>query len=568
LEKKNIAITILIVALVASGVGNIVLALMQPTVPPPSTTDYLVIATASGPDTLEIVDAWDSASNDVLEQVVENLFYYDLTDVDLPRVNILAESYWWADTTHLKIALKQGILFHDGTPFNAVAAKWNLDRLLFLTNCTGTNTETVAQTQSLWMFPDGVTPIIASVATVGTYNITITLNNPYAPFLSTLTYINAGMISPTAHASDAESFIDLTTGHLVGTGPFKYVRYVPGVEVRFARNDAYWRDPANFPGVIFALYADVTTAHNAFLGYTVNWNRMSADQNLAIYEADPKLNVYYFTEDTGKPSLVYQYMGINNHKYNLTWRTAFAYAINYTYVIDVLRLGNAEQAYSAISPGYGASWNSSIVRFDYDVAQARTIIQSMGFATGLGVDPVDDEDWEDLADTTPLLTVPHTYNTPNQFREDFQVAVTAWFKLIGIQVQDDPVTFSQFLTYLYDDYDHLGVYAIGWGPDYLDPYNMLDPLFNPASSSNSAQVDDAHLNAMMAAALSETDETARNTIYQNIQGYIARMVFHVPLYNSKSLFTFAANLHNIPFNAMGALRIRPVYRGLVEKIVN
>jgi peptide/nickel transport system substrate-binding protein len=564
LENKNIAITILIVALVASGVGNIVLAIMGGTVvSPPSTSDYLVRATSAGPDTLELVDAWDSASNDVLEQVVENLFFYDLFNVSLPRINLLAYSYYWVDTTHLKIQLREGIKFHDGTDFNAAAAKWNFDRLLFLTNCTGTNTETVAQTQSLWMFPDGETPIIDSVVTVGEYNITITLNGPYAPFLSTLTYINAGMISPTAHAADAEEFIDLTTGKLVGTGPFKYEKYVPGVEVRFTRNDAYWMKPANFPGVIFAIYSDVTTAHNAFLGYTVDWNAMSADQNLALYEADPKLEVYRFTEETGKPSLVYQYMGYNNHKYNATWRQAMSYAINYTYVIDVLRLGNAFRAYSAISPGFGGAWNGSIetgpYAIDYDVAEARNIIQSMG----LGLSLVTDQDWIDVAEgTTPFLTVLHTYNTGNAFREDYQVAITTWYKLIGVKVVDDGVTFSEFLGYLYDNYDHLGIYAIGWAPDYLDPYNMLDPLFNPVSSSNSAQVDDAHLNALMLSALSETDEGARNTIYQNIQGYLAKMQFHAPLYHSRSVYTHAANLYNIPYNAMGALRIYPVYRGL------
>ncbi|MBY9002744.1 MAG: ABC transporter substrate-binding protein, partial [Candidatus Lokiarchaeota archaeon] len=472
MEKKNIAITILIVALVASGVGNIILALIQEPQVAPDTTDYLVRATSAGPDTLEIVDAWDSASNDVLEQVVENLFFYDLTNVDLPRINLLAYSYYWTDTTHLQIQLREGILFHDGTPFNAAAAKWNLDRLLYLTNCTGTNPSTVAQTQSLWMFPDGVTPIISSVATVGTHNITITLPAPYAPFLSTLTYINAGMISPTAHASDATTFIDLTTGHLVGTGPFEYVNYVPGVEVRFARNDAYWMEPANFPGVIYAIYSDVTTAHNAFLGYTVDWNAMAADQNLALYVADPKLTVKYFTVDTGKPSLVYQYMGINNNKYNATWRQAMAFAINYSYVIDVLRLGNAFRAYSAISPGFGGAYNDSVptgpYAIDHDVVAARDIIQAMDLATTLDVN--DDEDWTDLAAATPLLTVTHTYNTGNQFREDYQVAITSWFNLIGVAVVDDGVTFSEFLTYLYDDYDHLGVYAIGWAPDYLDPY--------------------------------------------------------------------------------------------------
>ncbi|MBY9002743.1 MAG: hypothetical protein KGD73_02105, partial [Candidatus Lokiarchaeota archaeon] len=84
----------------------------------------------------------------------------------------------------------------------------------------------------------------------------------------------------------------------------------------------------------------------------------------------------------------------------------------------------------------------------------------------------------------------------------------------------------------------------------------------PASSSNSAQVDDGHLNVMMASALGETNEAARNTIYKNIQGYLARMQFHAPLYHSKSTYAHASNLYNVPYNAMGALRIYPVYRGL------
>jgi len=86
----------------------------------------LKVGTFPGPTTLEPVDSWDSASNDVLEQVVETLFYYDLTDIDLPRINLLAYSYHWVDTTHLQIKLREGILFHDGTPFNAVTDYYSL----------------------------------------------------------------------------------------------------------------------------------------------------------------------------------------------------------------------------------------------------------------------------------------------------------------------------------------------------------------------------------------------------------------------------------------------------------
>lgn len=562
MEKKNIAIMVLIIALVASGVGNIVLYILSvPEKPTVDTSFAYRRATSSGPYTLEIVDSWDSASNDVLEQVVETLFFYDLSDVDLPLTYELAYSYWWKDTTHVQIKLREGIVFHDGTDFNAEAAKWNLDRLLYLTNCTGTNTGEVAHTQSLWMFPDGITPIIKSVETVGDYNITITTNGAYAPFISTLSYINSGMLSPTAHAGDATSFLSLTDKP-IGTGPFTYESYTVDVDVRMKRWDGYWKGPANFPWVIYLIYDDATTAHNAMLSYELDTNAMASDQNIVQYEADPKFTVKRFTNETGKPSLVYQYLGFNNKKYNVTWRKAFSYAFNYSYVIDELRLGNAFRATGAISPGFGEAYNDSVpavaVPDGGDLATARAVMQSMGFGTTFTTD----KQWTDkAASTTPFLTVYYQFNTGNSFRTNLGVAVEDWLKKIGVATVQEGLTWDAFLNYLFDQYDNLGIYAIGWAPDYLDPYNMLDPLFNPMSSSNSAQVNDTTLNAMLAAALAETDLDARNIIYKNIQAYMATEgFFHAPLYHSNVVSVHLANIYNVPYNAMGALRIYPQYR--------
>ena len=562
MEKKNIAITVLLIALIGSGIGNIVLVMLQPPSTPESTQFAYIRATSAGPNTIELVDSWDSASNDVLEQVVETLFFYDLFDLDLPMIPVLAESYHWEDSTTLHIKLKEGIKFHDGTDFDADAAKWNLDRLQFLINATGTNTVQVAHTQSLWMFPDGVTPIMDEIVSDGAYNITITLNGAYAPFLSTLTYINAGMISPTAHAGNAESFIDLTTGDIIGTGPFTYDKFVPDVEVRMSRWDGYWQAPANFPKVIYAIYSDATTAHNAMIGGELDANAMASDQNIAVYETMDEITVERFTEDTGKPSLVYQYLGFNNEKYNRTWREAFSYAINYTYVIEELRLGNAFRATGAISPGFGGSYNDSVPAFappnNSDLAHARAVMQSMGYGVGFS-----DGDWATQAASDPFLTATYQFNTGNTFREDLGTAVTDWFEQIGVAVVMEGLTWDQFLNYLFDDYDQLGLFAIGWAPDYLDPYNMLDPLFNPVSYSNSGQVNDTKLNTFMANALAETDANLRNDIYKHIQSYMARRLFaHAPLYHSKVLSVRRANIYNVPTNAMGALRIYPLYRGL------
>ncbi|MHA1239812.1 MAG: ABC transporter substrate-binding protein [Promethearchaeota archaeon] len=555
MEKKNIAIIVLIVALLGSGIGNIMLVVFQPDAPPAERLAY-VRSTGSGPATLEITDSWDSASNDVLEQVVETLFFYDLSDPDLPRINLLAKGYWWNGTTELHIELRQGILFHDGTDFDADAAKWNLDRLQYMINATGNNVDEVVHTSILWMFPDGTTPIMKTIVSDGLYNLTITLNGAYATFLNVLTYINSGMLSPTAHAGDIHTFLDLTTGKPIGTGPFSYDYLTPNVECRLQRFDHYWRGPANFPTVIFAIYSDAVTAHNAYLGYTLDSNDMASDQDLLLYDSDPKIDVLRLTT----PSLVYQYLGFNNKKYNKTWRAAMSWAVNYTYVIDVMRLGNAYRAVGAISPGYGAAYNASVAALApvHNVTKAREIMQSMGFGTTFTTDA----EWVAVAEgSSPFLSVPNHYNTGNSFREDMFVALTTWFKQIGIEVTDEGVTWAEFLGFLFDDYDALGVFAIGWAPDYLDPFNMLDPLFNPISSSNSGQVNDTWLNDKMLSVLSETDDNARNDIYKSIQWYMATQgFFHMPLYHGKVTSNHLANIYGVQPSAFGALRIYPMYR--------
>jgi ABC-type transport system substrate-binding protein len=416
------------------------------------------------------------------------------------------------------------------------------------------------------MLPDGRTPIMKEITTMGDYNITITLNSPYGPLLNTLAYINAGMISPTAHATEAERFIDLNTGKPIGTGPFKYVRYIPNVECRLERWDQYWMAPANFPIVIFAIYSDATTAHNAYLAYTIDANPMASDQDLIQYETDPNIIVKKFTDDTGKPSLVYQYLAFNNEKYNHTWRKAMSYAINYTYIIENLRGGNAVRAISPISPGFGSSYNSSVIGVGYNLIIARETMVSMG----LGNMSWTDAQWTVVAESgTPFLSALYTYNTGNTFREDVGNALEGWFKLVGIDlVLDscswidcwDPWTSCCLCGY---NYDNCGIFAIGWAPDYLDPYNMIQPLFNNVSRSNFAQVNDPTLQAMLALALETTDDGERTKIYKDIQSYISEVgFFHAPLYHTNLVFNHMANIYGVPYNSMRAQRIYPMYRGL------
>ena len=574
MEKKNIAIIVLIVALVASGVGNIILALPYFKTPPANT--IFIRGTGAGPHTLDPMNSWDSASNDVLDQVFEGLFSYNLSDHDLPRVNMLAQSYYWYNETTLEVTLKQGVTFHDGGALNALAAKWSFDRLMYMCNYSNeanrmalfddeptgfdeTNPGPIGEPASLYFFPDG-SNIIDKVDAVGEYNLTFHLTAPFGPFLDLLCYEASKIVSP--YSTPATDFIQLY-GVPVGTGPFRFVSYTSGVEVRFERNDNYWRTPAYFTEMKFAIISDTTTRSNAMLNHQIDYLSGYSPSLMDTFRADPTIHVEDFTDNTGKPGLSYYYLGFNNVLINQTMREAISHAINYSYIIKNIGNDLAVRANSPISPGYGSAYNASVKAADFNLAHARQVIKDMvpGLTSGLiannDTTGTNANAWKALN----LATYNYTYNTDNSIRHDVGLAVISWLDQIGVTVLDNGVTWSAFLDALYIYQSELGIYWVGWGPDYLDPFNMLDPLFDPLSSSDSAQVDDAYLNAQLALALQTTNQVARNNIYKHIQWYLADVLRpHAFGYHPLITTVHAADLRGVAYNAMGNFEAYTIYR--------
>ena len=571
LSRKNIALWSITIALGLSIISNIVIISNYPQPLHIKDPTILVIATASGPHTLEIVDVldtdWRHVSNGVLEQVVETLFSHDLRDPDLPRINLLAESYYWKNKTTLQIKLREGVIFHDGTPFNASAVKWNLDRLQYLINATGTNTDEVAIIRSLWLRPDGKTPIINNTAMVGEYNITVSLNGVYGPFLNLLTYINAGMLSPTFHKANERNFIPLS-GDICGTGPFTYDSYTPDVEVVLSRWEGYWSHVAYFRKLQFKIFDSASKAHAQMLSGQIDLNFMASYEDILVYEKSEHITVKHYTDDTGIPAITYTYLGINNKKYNETWRKIFSCIINYSHIIEALNQGNAYRANSIISPGFGMAYNSTLSSVASpdggDLVVARKIIQSMGF--GLELDVHNENAWRIQADTTPFETVRYTNKFGYLFNQDLDlfVAFTEWLKSIGCateEIGDPPSFLDYFYGYGNISIDKLELFPDYIKPDYLDPYNIFQKALHPLSTSNSAQVNDTRLNNMMNLALNTTDDTLRDSIYKNIQGYIATQgYFIVPLFYPKLTFAHSADLHNFPYNALEKFQAYSIYR--------
>ncbi len=506
------------------------------------------VGVSSGPITIDPVDSWDWSSWNVIDQVCEGLFSYNLTDPAWPRLNWLAESYWWEDETTLRLKLREGVLFHDNTPFNSTAAKWNLERINYLINASGTLPDTMqsATPSPLWKFDNG-TSIMKQIDYINEYNITIHLNGPYSLFLDLLCMTPAQMISPTSHSKN--DYIDLSTDDLVGTGPFEYDNYTSNIEVNFHAFDGYWRGKANITEMKYQIIQDTNTRNSAMLNGIIDYLVGPSDLYYSTFAADPDI---IFTE-APTSDLIYYYIGMNNVKVNLTWRKAISYAINYSHIIQEMRNNHAVRAHSPIAPGFGdAYFNCSNIAPYYNLTIARQILIDDPLIDTSGLtanDNPSDIAWE----AANLATFNYTYYGSG-LRADLYPVLVDWCDNIGITILDDPVSYFDWWQIISDSVHKLNLFSSGWGPDYFEAYNMINPLFSNSSESNWALVNDPSLQTALADAIETTDDVARNNIYHDMQIHLSSELYpHVFLFHNRKYFVHDVNLLNFPYNALGKL---------------
>jgi len=466
-----------------------------------------VCGVAYGPQDLDPQFAWDSASLDVIDQVCEGLYKYDLTDPDLAIIPNLATEFgtWSSDKKNYTVPLREGVSFHDGTTFNAASVKWSFDRLQYFMNTTGTlpGGTQVTQIAELYSWPDGI-PIINRTEIINSNTIKFILNKPFVPFLGLLCFSGSYILSPIS--TPAYDYIDTATGDLIGTGPFVYDEYNLDVNVTFHAFENYWRGEAKIKSLIFKIIFDADQRNQALLSGDIDLLGGISFSYLDQMESDPNITVTPCDQST-----TIQYLGMNNKQINKTWRKAISYAINYSYIIETLMGGQAVRMKSPVPEGIlYANWSFDVAT--YNLTKAREYMVSMGYG---------DLGWSNAQwQAATFATFNYTYNIGNSFRENLLILLQDNLDLIGIEVIDAGMTWSEYINRLYYSHDMLQLYWIGWLADYNDPSNFINPLFSNTSINNAAQVNDPYLESLMEAGLEETNPILREAIYDEIQRYI------------------------------------------------
>ena len=316
----------------------------------------------------------------------------------------LAESWSSnADLTTLTLKLRQGVTFHDGTPFNAAMVKKNLERFIGLgPRASGTVVEAVRG--------------IASIDILGMHEIRLNLKAPNGQMLYHLGGVAGMMANIDAQPEGAYS----ATFKPIGAGPYRIKSFEANVRTIFIRNDSYWGGTTGRPAGFEHHYVPDGRAR-------INALR-SGQANIALIEprqiAEAK-QAGFQVQINEKNSVWTTYVNLSrtNNVGNLKVRQAMMYAVDRAALVDALTYGSSKatlQFFASTSPAFDPDIEKL---YSYDPAKAKQLLAEAGFKDGVEITML-------LLNITDYRPIAEAYQ--------------AMLAEVGIKIKFDIVDASQF----------------------------------------------------------------------------------------------------------------------------
>jgi glutathione transport system substrate-binding protein len=318
----------------------------------------ITIAQYADADRLDPQDTNDNASFSIEKPILEGLIGFNEKMQQIPQ---LAER--WdasADAKVYTFYLRKGVKFHDGTPFNAAAVKANFDRVR--------NPENKLRRYTLYK-------IISQIEVIDDSTVRFTLTEPFGAMIATFAHPAGAINSPTAVQKYGKDYMK----NPVGTGPYKFVEWVPNDHITLVRNPDYWDKtndakvdriivkPVPEDGTRIAMLQKGDAQFINPVPYSMA-ELVKKDKNLSLAESE---SVYTF------------WVAMNAQKKpfsDVRVRQAMNYAINKDAIIKAVLRGHGKPADSPLAPQV---WGYTPVKtYPYDPAKAKALLAEAGYPNG------------------------------------------------------------------------------------------------------------------------------------------------------------------------------------------
>lgn len=462
----------------------------------------------------------ETGGSRVLDPLFTGLVEYRAQDAQ--PVNAMAESIDTTDSKVFTVKLKQGWLFHDGSPVTAKSFvdAWNwtaygpnaTQGASFFSQIEGFDAVHPAD-------PDGAdgpqepaaptSETMSGLDVVDEHTFTITLSEPFAVFPVTIGYEVFAPL-PEAFFKDREAF----EANPIGNGPFKYVSRTVGTDIKLTRYDDYkGDDKPKFKDLTLKVYQSRESAYADLVSNNLDFMEELPPNALAGKQYETDLGERVVQRETLNNQTIAFPFYVKPYD-NADLRRAISMAINREEITERIFEGTRKPADGWVHPlmkGYRPGQCGEYCTFN--PAKAKEALAKSGY-TGEIV----------------LLS-----NTDGGHQEWAEAVVNSIKNTLGVEARFVPSTsFGEFRQNV-NAHKMTGMYRAGWIADYPSIENWLTPLFRTGASSNDGLYSNPAFDAKLAEADRASSEEAAIELYLEAEKMLANDLPSIPLWTQNTI---------------------------------
>jgi peptide/nickel transport system substrate-binding protein len=320
------------------------------------------------------------------------------------------------DNMSVRFMLREGVTFHDGTPFDAEAVKFTLDTIA--------DPATGSQAAVDYLGP------YAGSEVIGPHEIVVTFSRPYPNMISAFSEAYLSPVSPTAVQEKGNTGFAQSP---VGTGPFRFVEWVQGSHVELERFEDYDWAPEFFDHSGPSMVSRIT--HRAIPNAATGIAALETGE-VHLVDQSPPLDVSRMADEPGFGLFAGTVSGVpysvmlNTSQPpldDIRVRKAIFHAVDRPRLTQNLFFGYSTAAFGPLSSSTPGYWPGVEDYYPYDPDGAAALLEEAGWT--MGSDGIRQKDGEPLAVHMLAMLAPET-----------AVALQAEARKVGIHLNVENVT--------------------------------------------------------------------------------------------------------------------------------
>ncbi|MBN8293334.1 ABC transporter substrate-binding protein [Rhodobacter sp. NTK016B] len=393
------------------------------------------------------------------------------------------------DGTVYTFTLREGVTFHDGSPFDAEAVVFNFERML---NDDHPYHDTGPFPLAFFF------SAVESVEAVDDMTVRFTLNAPYAPFLSNLAYPTGLIVSPQAVMDQGAEF----GRNPSGTGPFRFVEWRSNEAVVIEANPDYWDGAPELEAVVFRPITDANTRVAEMLSGGIDMMVEVPPVALSEFQGD----AFNIVEQAG-PHVWFLILNMREGPFtDQLVRQAANYAINKTALVEEVLEGTAAVAAGPTPPAFAWAYNEELEPYPYDPDRARELLAEAGVENP-SITFYVTEGGSGMLDPVAMGT-----------------AIQADLEAVGFDVTIETYEWNTFLGRVNPGLEgEADMAEMAWmtnDPDTLPYLALRTDAFPDAGGFNSGYYSNPEVDALLEEARTATSQDRRAELYREMQAIV------------------------------------------------